>query len=179
MDPVALLTTIRLPLNLETYGLPAAFQAGTTCLVEGDPGWAWDDGGSMLDIPTLETETGESVEGWGIDHVVVLVPDMQEAVGALEPALGSPRLRTTVEGRPTSFYRVGPLLEVIESPVRSPALFGIALVTDGSLEETAMEWRDRGILVTDPQPAIQPGREIFTVKGTQAGFAVMSPDGAR
>ena len=74
---------------------------------------------------------------------------------------------------------MSPLLEVIESPVRAESLFGIALVTEHSLEETALAWRERGLIVTDPQPAIKPGRTIFTVKGTNAGFAVMSPDTAR
>ena len=35
-----------------------------------------------------------------------------------------------------------------------------------------------GLDVTDPRPAIQPGRRIFTVKGTAAGLAVMSSDAA-
>ena len=175
---MAHLTTIRLPLDLTTFGLPARLQDGETCLCEGDPGWAWQPEVPPLGVSEVPTEYGDSVNGWGIDHVVVLVPDMDEAVATLEPALGRPRLRTSVDDRPTSFYRVGPLLEVIESPVRAPSLFGIALVTEMSLEETAMEWRERGLTVTGPHPAMQPGREIFTVKGTSAGFAVMSPDGA-
>jgi hypothetical protein len=33
--------------------------------------------------------------------------------------------------------------------------------------------------VTDPRDALQPGRRIFTVRATETGFAVMSPDAAR
>lgn len=167
-----------MPLQWEAYGLPARFQTTTTCLMTGDPGWAWDTAAPDLGIPLVDNQTGDHADGWDLDHVVLLVPDLAVAIELVQPSLGPPRLRTEVEGRPTCFYRVGPLLEVIESPVRSPSLFGVALVTEHSLEETAISWRRRGITVTDPQPAIQPGREIFTVKGTSAGFAVMSPDGA-
>ncbi len=172
------LKTIQLPLDLESFGFPRRLQTRTTCLVEGDPGWAWDGEPPNLEVATIDARTGELVEGWDLDHVVLLVPDLEAMVVAVQAALDAPRLRTLVEGRPTAFYRVGPLLEVIESPVRAASLFGIALVTEHSLEETALAWRERGLIVTDPQPAIQPSRTIFTVKGTNAGFAVMSPDRA-
>ncbi len=175
---VSALTTIRLPLELASFGFPSPFQTGPTCLVEGDPGWAWDGETPDLGIPLVDTEKGSPVAGWDLDHVVLLVSDLDEAVTTLRGPLGKPRLRTEVQGRPTAFYRVGPLLEVIESPVRAASLFGIALVTEHPLEETALAWREQGLWVTDPQPAIQAGRTIFTVKGTQAGFAVMSPDQA-
>jgi hypothetical protein len=73
---------------------------------------------------------------------------------------------------------VGPLLEVIESPVRAPAVYGVALVTDEPLEVVALRWRSMGREVTDPKPAIQPGRRIMTVQSVEAGLAVMSPDRA-
>ncbi|MCP3993736.1 MAG: hypothetical protein GY722_01545 [bacterium] len=174
---MARLTTIQIPLQWETYGLPARFQTSTTCLVSGDPGWAWDNSAPDLDISLVDNQTGDHADGWDLDHVVLLVPDLAAAIESVLPSLGRPRLRAEVEGRPTCFYRVGPLLEVIESPVRAASLFGIALVTDHSLEETALGWRESGVTVTEPQPAIQPGREIFSVKGTSAGFAVLSPDG--
>jgi hypothetical protein len=119
-----------------------------------------------------------AAEGWDLDHVVLLVPDMEDAVARVTPNLGRPRLRAIVEGRATSFFRVGPVLEIIESPVRAPALYGVALVTTEPLETVVLNWRSRGLTVTNPRPAIQPGRRIFTVKGTAAGLAVMSPDGA-
>jgi hypothetical protein len=175
---VATLTTIQVPIDWTSFGFPAQFQTRNTCLLEGDPAWAWDTDPPELGIPETDTVAGESADGWDLDHVVLLVPDLDHTAASLQATLGAPRLRTSVQDRPTAFYRVGPLLEVIESPVRAPALFGVALVTEESLEETAIAWRQRGHQVTDPHPAIQPGREIITVKGTRAGFAVMSSDRA-
>ena len=174
---MATLTTIRLPIPWPEFGLPDPLQTRTTCLVDGPPGWAWDPAGPDLGIAESATGTGEARDGWDLDHVVLLVPNMEEAIFAVAPTLGRPRLRTTVEGRATSFFRVGPVLEVVESPVRAPALYGVALVTTESLEGVVLNWRSRGLDVTDPQPAMQPGRRIFTVKRLSAGLAVMSPDG--
>ncbi len=171
------ITTIQLPIPWVSFGLPERLQTGTTCLVDGPPAWGWDGAAPDLGIPTVADATGQNAEGWDLDHVVLLVPDLTGLTAELKPVIGAPRLRTLVSGRPTAFYRVGPLLEVVESPVRAPALFGLALVTTHSLEVTVLQWRARGLDVTDPQPAIQPGRRIFTVKGTEAGLAVMSPDG--
>jgi hypothetical protein len=81
-----------------------------------------------------------------------------------------------VKGRPRAFYRVGTILEVVESPVRAPALYGVALVTEESLQAVALRWRALGIEVGDIHAAIQPGRRIFSVGAVEAGLAVMSPD---
>ena len=172
------LRTIQLPIPWVSFGLPPELQVGPTCLIDGPPAWAWDGPGPEIGIPFVATRRGDEAEGWGLDHVVVLVPDLELARRQFVETLGAPRLNTTVKGRPTAFYRVGPLLEVIQSPVRAPALYGMALVTTHSLTTTVLNWRSRGLDVTDPRPAIQPGRRIFTVKGTEAGLAVMSPDGA-
>ncbi|MCP4309256.1 MAG: hypothetical protein GY926_03660 [bacterium] len=172
------LTTVRLPIPWELFGLPQALQTRTTCLIDGPPAWAWEGAAPDLGIPVIPAQTGESAEGWDLDHVVLLVPDLAATIDALAAAIGSPRLRTEVKDRPTAFYRVGPLLEVVESPVRAPALYGLALVTTQPLEVTVLNWRSRGLDIADPQPAMQPGRRIFTVRGTEAGLAVMSPDGA-
>ncbi len=172
------LTTIQLPIPWASFGFPDALQLGTTCLIDGSPGWHWDPTSPELDIPRVARARGQSVPNWGLDHVVVLVPALDEATRLLHPLLGGPRLRLAVQGRPTAFYRAGPLLEVIESPVRSPALYGVALSTSESLETVALNWRSRGLDVGDPIPAQQPGRRIFTVRGTSAGLAVMSADGS-
>lgn len=173
------LTTIQLPIPWETLGLPERLQTSSTCLVNGEPGWAWSSAAPDLGILETATSEGEQADGWDLDHVVVLVPAMRQAVDTMVEALGAPRLLTEVGGRATAFFRVGPLLEVVESPVRAPALYGLALVTTEPLETVVLNWRSRGLAVTDPGPAIQPGRRIFTVRGTAAGLAVMSPDGAR
>jgi len=171
------ISTVALPISWPAFGFPAQVQTGPTCLVEeDDPAWAWTDGEPELGIRSCPTATGRPVAGWGTDHVVVLVPDVEEATAHLTAAGLRPRLRMSVRGRPTAFFRAGPVLEVIESPVRAPAIFGIALVTEESLEAVALRWRSLGHEVTDPRPAIQPGRRIFTVNGLTAGLAVMSPD---
>ncbi len=174
---MANLTTIQLPIPWREFGLPDPLQTRTTCLVDGPAAWAWDPAGPDLGIAESASCTGESQEGWDLDHVVLLVPNMGDAIELLTPTLGKPRLRATVQGRATSFFRVGPVLEVIESPVRTAALYGVALVATEPLEAVVLNWRSRGLDVTDPRPAIQPGRRIFTVRGTVAGLAVMSPDG--
>lgn len=172
------LNTIQLPIPWTTFGFPETLQTRTTCLRTGPPAWAWDSAEPQLGIPTVAVASGHAVDGWDLDHVVLLVPYIENAITDLANDLGQPRLRTKVGGRPAAFYRVGPLLEMIESPVRTPALYGIALVTTEPLEVVTLRWRSRGLDVGDPGPAIQPGRRIFTVRGTEAGFAVMSPDGA-
>jgi hypothetical protein len=108
-----------------------------------------------------------------------MVPDVEEAVITMAEIGLDPRLRMDVKGRPTAFFRVGPVLEVIESPVRGPSLYGVALVAEEPLEVVALRWRSLGREVTDPRDALQPGRRIFTVRATEAGLAVMSPDAAR
>lgn len=177
MPVMPTLETIQLPIPYETFGLPSPLQTRSTCLVDGPPGWGWDGVGAEFGIPTVTAVIGQPADGWDLDHVVLLVPDIEAAVAVAQDTLGRPRLQTEVKGRPTAFYRVGPLLEMIQSPVRAPALYGIALVTIEPLEVVTLRWRSRGLDVTDPKPAIQPGRRIITVKGTEAGLAVMSPDG--
>jgi hypothetical protein len=174
---VPTVTTIQLPIPWETFGFAARFQTRSTCLVDGSPAWAWDSDAPDLGIPEAEAASGEPCDGWDLDHVVLLVPNMADALATMAETLGAPRLLTKVNRRPTAFFRVGPLLEVIESPVRAPALYGVALVTTESLEAVVLNWRSRGLDMTDPKPAIQSDRRIFTVRGTAAGLAVMSPDG--
>ena len=173
------LATLTLPLPFADLGFPEPFRAGATTLVEGDDlSWGWDGDGPGFDIPACDPASGIPVEGWATDHVVLLVPDLDEATEVLTVVGLRPRLRLDVEGRPTAFYRVGPILEVIQSPVRSASLFGVALVTEEPLEVVVLRWRSSGFEVSDPKPAIQPGRRIITVKGVDAGLAVMSPDRA-
>lgn len=172
------LTTLRLPIDWGRFGLPSPLAAGPTVLTDGDVGWAWDGAVPDLGIGPCEPATGTSVEGWSIDHVVLLVPALGEAIDTLAASAIAPRLRMEVRGRPTAFFRVGPVLEVIESPVRAPAVFGVALVTTEPLEVVVLRWRALDLDVDDPRPALQPGRRITTVRGLDAGLAVMSPDRA-
>lgn len=176
---MAVLSTVQLPLPWDEFDLPSPLQTRSTTLVEGPPAWAWTDGTPEFPIEACEAGVGHAVEGWDLDHVVLLVPDLEGAVTTMSTIGEKPRLRMPVNGRPAAFFRVGPVLEVIESPVRQASLYGLVLTAEEPLETIALRWRAMGRDVTDPKPAIQPGRRIFTVRATESGFAVMSPDRAR
>jgi hypothetical protein len=158
--------------------LAEPWQAGSTALVFGDVGWAWSATAPRFEVPEVDPVDAVEVEGWGLDHVVLLVPEMDAAVDVMAGLGVTPRLRMEVKRRPTCFFRVGPVLEIIESPVRVPALYGVALVTDEPLEAVVLRWRSSGREVSDPKPAMQPGRRIFTVRDLEAGLAVMSSNRA-
>lgn len=172
------LAALRLPLPWDEFDLPNPLATQTTVLLTGDPAWHWTGAAPALPMPECEPRPGTPAEGWDLDHVVLLTPDLEATIDAMAAIDVAPRLRMEVRGRPTAFFRVGPILEVIESPVRTPALYGVALVTAEPLEVVVLRWRAMGREVTDPKPAIQPGRRIFTVRAVEAGLAVMSPDRA-
>jgi hypothetical protein len=148
-------------------------------LVDGPPAWAWSEAAPAFPVAACEPGAGTAASGWDLDHVVLMVPDIEDAVATMAAIGMSPRLRMSVKGRPTAFFRVGPVLEMIESPVRAASLYGVALVTEESLEVVVLRWRSLGREVNDPRDALQPGRRIFTVRATESGLAVMSPDVAR
>ena len=175
---MAMLSTLQLPLPWDEFDLPSPLRTRSTVLVDGPPGWAWTDAAPDFPIESVEAATGTAAEGWDLDHVVLLVPDLEDAIAVMDAVGEKPRLRMPVNGRPAAFFRVGPVLEVIESPVRQTALYGLVLTAEENLETIVLRWRSMGRDVTDPKPAIQPGRRIFTVRATEAGFAVMSPDRA-
>lgn len=176
MTKAPTLVAVSLPIPWGELGLSDPWQAGATVLSFGDVGWAWSGVAPAFEVPEVDLLEAKAAEGWGLDHVVLLVPEMDAAVDAMAGVGVAPRLRMEVKGRPTTFFRVGPVLEVIESPVRAPALYGVALVTEESLEAVALRWRGSGREVSDPKPAMQPGRRILTVRDLEAGLAVMSPD---
>ena len=173
------LATLQLPLPWEDFDLPSPLETRSTVLVDGPPAWAWSGATPDFPIAGCEVAAGTPAPGWDLDHVVLMVPNVEEAVATMAEIGLAPRLRMEVKGRPTAFFRVGPVLEVIESPVRGPSLYGVALVAEEPLEVVALRWRGLGREVTDPRDALQPGRRIFTVRATEAGLAVMSPDVAR
>jgi hypothetical protein len=172
------LAAVRLPIPWDEFGFPNPLQMDVTVLATGPVAWAWTREAPDLGVAACAEVAGSPAGGWGLDHVVVLVPDLAAAVERLAAIGAPPRLTMEVRGRPTAFCRVGPLLEVIESPVRAAAIYGVALVTDEPLEVVVLRWRAAGRDVTDPRPALQPGRRIFTVRALEAGLAVMSPDRA-
>ncbi len=133
----------------------------------------------------LPPELGSILGVIGIDHVVVLTPDLDRTVAAVEQQVGVPLLRTRdadAGGASVhqAFFRLGEvILEVVAS--RSPGgddgparFYGLAL-TVSDLEEAA---RHLGDLLGPVKPAVQRDRHIATVRreaGLGAAVALMSP----
>ncbi|MEA2472337.1 MAG: hypothetical protein QOE06_252 [Thermoleophilaceae bacterium] len=147
-------------------------------------------------LPARAAETGQPPEPAAthpngvvrIDHVVAFTPDRGRTVAALEAAgLDLRRLRdepTPAGGGRQAFFRLGEaILEVVETPREgrgaippdAPArLWGLAFLVD-SLDDPARLLGDR---LSEPRPAVQPGREIATLRrdaGLSFGCAFMSP----
>ncbi|HHC07696.1 MAG TPA: hypothetical protein ENK55_03150 [Actinobacteria bacterium] len=171
------LRRLGVPLPWRDLGLPEVWTSRGTTLGEAATwSWGWAGEGPDLGIPEAPDRTGTVLEDPWIDHVVLLVPRLDEALDRFAAIGLSPRLRMEVGGRPAAFFRVGPVLEVVSAPVRAPSLYGVALATAEHLEAVALRWRAGGFEVSDPRPALQPGRRILTVRGLHAGLAMMSPD---
>ncbi len=155
------------------------WDAGGVVLAQaGTPAWGWEEVPPALAIPSTPLRAATSVPRWWVDHVVVLVPDLARAIERFAAVGLDPRLRMQVEDRPAAFFRAGPVIEVIESPVRGDAIYGVALATDEPLGVVALRLRAAGFDASDPRPAIQPHRRILTIGGLGAGLAIMSPDDA-
>jgi len=167
---------LQLPIDWTSLGWPAMPILGSITLDTGDPKWAWTDSAPALAIHVFEPGVGHTVQDMTVDHIVVLVPDLDVVIGKFSRVGLQPRLRMTVRERPAAFFRAGPVIEVIESPVRQASLYGIALTSEVPLETVSLEWRSRGLDVGEIRPAIQPGRRIMTIRDLDAGLAIMSPD---
>jgi hypothetical protein len=115
-----------------------------------------------------------------VDHVVALTDDLDRTSAALEAA-GAP-LRRRAEprpGTPMAFHRLGELIvEVVQTGARPSALWGL-VVTVGDLDACA---RLLGPLLGAPREAVQPGRQIATVRpeaGLTAALALITPQPRR
>ncbi|NNF65535.1 MAG: hypothetical protein HKN07_14935 [Acidimicrobiia bacterium] len=177
---------VRLPIPWDDFGFPSPVDLGGTILLDGEVAWEWEsDTEPDAAAPAFEIDrcgparAKDGPAGWSVDHVVLMVPSLDAAIETFASSHMRPRLRTSIDGRAMAFYRAHTVIEVIESPVRSAALYGIALTTDEPLEVVALRWRSLGHEVTDPKPAIQQGRRILTVRGLGSGLAIMSADRAR
>ena len=169
---------LQLPIDWTTFGWPVRPSFDGVALATGDPQWAWSDSAPSFGIGSMENARGHVVDGISIDHVVLLVPSLDDASATLGAIGLEPRLKMKVRDRPAAFFRAGPVLEVIESPVRAASIYGIAVTVEEQLETIALKWRTMGVSVGEITPAIQQGRRIFTVHDLDAGFAVMSQDRA-
>ncbi|UXA17228.1 VOC family protein [Mycobacterium sp. SMC-4] len=113
----------------------------------------------------------------GIDHVVLMSPDLDRTVRALAAVGVAPRRERDVElgGRPLRqiFFRLGEvILEVIGYPARPTegpsTLWGITYVV-ADIDATAAFFGER----TGPvKKAVQPGRRITTVRNLDFGMSV-------
>lgn len=116
-----------------------------------------------------------------IDHVVAISPDLDRTVAALTDAgldLRRVREEPTPAGAPRqAFFRLGSvILEVVQEPPeateraggdRSAFFWGLAL-TAPDLKRTVAYLGDR---VSEIRPAVQPGRQIATLR-RDAGLSV-------
>jgi hypothetical protein len=163
---------------------------------EGVRAWAVDgmdgevDGLPAIDLPPPEPIDAAVLHPNGttaLDHLVVMTPDLDRTVAALEGAgLEARRVRDAdAGGRPIRqvFFRLGdPVLEVVGPPEPSgdgPArFFGLAL-TVGDLQATITALGDR---LGEVKDAVQPGRRIATLRraaGCTTPIAFMSPPSPR
>jgi len=170
------LTAIQLPIDWTTFDWPEIPLLGGVALSTGDPKWAWSPSAPAFPIHTMEAPEATDVAEFTIDHVVMLVPDLDVAIGSFDRIGLMPRLKMQVGGRPAAFFRAGPVIEVIESPVRQASIYGLAVTFEHSLESLALSWKAKGLSVGTVKDAIQPGRRIVTVHDLDAGFAIMSQD---
>jgi hypothetical protein len=138
--------------------------------------------GAIDGLPTLPpvqegerpNPAGEHANGATlIDHVVVATPDWQRTTDALV-ASGLPlrRERDAGKGMRQGFFRAGEvIIEVVGGHERAgdgPAgFFGLAL-TVADLDATKALLGDA---LSDPKPAVQPGRRIATLRHRDLGLS--------
>ncbi len=155
------------------------------------PGWAFDSPaitGTLDGVPVppiggrQPPEINHANGVIGVDHAVVLTPDVRRTSTVLEAA-GFPlrRVRELDEGRKEQrFFWAGSTVLEVAGPVDpagdGPArLWGLALVS-ADLDRTAHYLGER---ISPPRPAVQPRRRIATIATADAGItlalAVMSP----
>ena len=143
--------------------LPAEFSG--VVVDEGPPAWEWEGDGPDLPIEFFSPQRPTRVETeWGLDHVVVTVPDLEEGIASLVAAGATFRRKgPTVRGQHAAFLLAGPVVELIEVADRPARLAGIALETDLDLAEVEARWIAAGLQPTPPHPAVQPGRSIMSL----------------
>jgi hypothetical protein len=147
-------------------------------ILEGTRGWSF----AGLDVSSIGVETFTTsctdlpeIE-FGIDHIVLLVPNLTtiKLFGTPKKQIIGPR------NRPTAFYILPcgknekVLLEVIEeATVSKPLLWGFAFDTERPLSEVADEISTKGGELSKPRPAFQgEGREIMTITNVGKGLGI-------
>lgn len=143
---------------------------GMAALASGPPGdleglATWE----VAEPPEFARADAHPLEVVRIDHVVVLTPDLDRTVAAVEAGLGVPlrRRRDGPSGSGTpaqqAFFRLGEVvLELVRGPADGVARFwGLAFEVaslDRALERLGPE------RLREPKPAVQPGRRIASVR---------------
>ena len=116
----------------------------------------------------------------GLDHVVVTTDSLERTCTAIEAATGAPlkRVREVGEMR-QGFHRIGGLIvEVVERaglPVAPAWFWGLVLNVE---DLDAAAERIGPDAISDPRPAVQPGRSIATLResaGLGLPVALMTP----
>ncbi len=121
----------------------------------------------------------------GLDHVVVLTPDLERTSAAIAGATGCELRRVREVGAMRQgFHRIGErgrgglVVELVERPElpEGPARFwGVVLIVDDLDRACALLGSER---VSDPKDAVQPGRRIATIRhetGLGLPVALMTP----
>lgn len=148
-------------------------------------GWAFDAIG-VTDIDGIPTRCAEplttrhhldgdfTLDVVGVDHVVVMTPDLMRTSDAFAHFTGAPRKRVRDGGASVqqAFHRVGDVvIEIVTSPQVPPGpatLWGFVL-TVRSLDAVA-HYLGPDVL-SPPKPAVQEGRQIATFRQA-AGLGV-------
>lgn len=132
-------------------------------------------------VPPLDHPNG----AFEIDHVVLMTNSLERTSEAVEAALGLPlrRIRETDTVR-QGFHRFadhqgtrGCIIELVENQrVQHTSLFGL-VVNVVDLDAVCQRWGADAI--SEPKPAVQPGRRIATVRkhvGLGVPVALMTPE---
>lgn len=151
--------------------------------------WALDGVAGLRAIDGLPTESApvgalanlsHDNGAIGIDHVVVITPNLDRTAQALAAAgLELRRIRQSDRGR-QGFRRLGPvILELVEAsslPASEPARFWGLVVVVSDLDALAQRL---GARLGRPRAAVQPGRRIATLRsaaGIGPALAFMTPE---
>ena len=154
-------------------GLPAGFSGELDGIAT-----ARSDGCGAVPSVASPAAPAEHANGvTAIDHVVLLSPDPDRTVAAMEAVGERPRRerRGELGGQPIRqiFFRFGEVIvEVVGAPVAAgdgpSTLWGITYVT-ADIDATAAFFGERTAPV---KPAVQPGRRITTVRHRELDISV-------
>jgi hypothetical protein len=147
-------------------------------------GWSLPeiDGLPHIDRPSAPPDPVEHPNrATGLDHVVVITPDFDRTAEAFAAAdLEFRRVRDLPDGIRQGFRRCGPaIVEVVEVPQLDPGpakFWGLVPIV---ADLDALHAQLGPDLVSEPKRAVQPGRQIVTVRrGAKltCAMAFMTPE---